>query len=117
MRLTTILLLTTMYGSLCAQSPIKELKPEFVSPLDLSAQGEKEFNDNMIKFNLIMDKMSKGIEQSALSADEKEILSKMDETVEDYWEIPGAGCSWYCGGGPENITASSALKTQGENSY
>jgi hypothetical protein len=26
-------------------------------------------------------------------------------------------CSWYCGGGPKEVTASSYLKSQGEHHY
>jgi hypothetical protein len=37
--------------------------------------------------------------------------------VESYWDIMGAECNWYCGGGPNEVTASTILKAQGENSY
>ena len=33
----------------------------------------------------------------------KDALSKVDETMEDYWDIIGGGCSWYCGGGPKRL--------------
>lgn len=41
-----------------------------------------------------------------------------DEIFEDYFDLIGGGCSWYCGdGGPIKITASSRLANQGSNNY
>ncbi|UII33852.1 hypothetical protein LVD17_08495 [Fulvivirga ulvae] len=36
---------------------------------------------------------------------------------ENVWDIIGGGCSWYCGGGPRSVSASSHLTSQGENHY
>ncbi len=47
---------------------------------------------------------------------EEEILKYCSEVREDIWDILG-GCSWYCGGGPESISASSHLRSEGSNSY
>ena len=36
---------------------------------------------------------------------------------EDIWDIVGRGCSWYCGGGPKKVSASSYLSSQGKINY
>lgn len=98
-------------------SQIKELNPTSVSTLDLSSEGEQEFNANLEASKKIEDKMSNGVKYDDLSQEEKDVLSKVDETKEDYWDIIGGGCSWYCGGGPKEVAASSYLKPQGINNY
>ncbi|MBN1188090.1 MAG: hypothetical protein JXB49_37795 [Bacteroidales bacterium] len=98
-------------------SQIKEMNPTSTRILDLSVAGEKEFNDNLEACKKIWDKMSNGVKYDDLSQQEKDALSKVDETMEDYWDIIGGGCSWYCGGGPKEVAASSYLKSQGENNY
>lgn len=98
-------------------SQIRDMSPTSTIHLDLSIAGEKEFNDNLEACKKIWDKMSNGVEYDDLSQQEKEALSKVDETIEGYWDIIGGGCSWYCGGGPKDVTASSYLKSQGENNY
>lgn len=98
-------------------SQTREMDPTSTKQLDLSVAGEKEFNDNLEACIKIWDKMSKGVKYDDLSQQEKDALSKVDETMEDYWDILGAGCSWYCGGGSKEVTASSYLKSQGENNY
>ena len=40
-----------------------------------------------------------------------------DEEKEDVWDIVGIGCSWYCGGGPDNVSASSSLNGQEPGAY
>ena len=48
---------------------------------------------------------------------EKAILELCDETKGSIWSTVGAGCSWYCGGLPQRITASRALPNTANNSY
>jgi len=45
------------------------------------------------------------------------IKNNCDETMGSYWQTTSDGCSWYCGGGPYKITASSTLPPQNNNSY
>jgi hypothetical protein len=117
MQLLTITFSFLLCGTIAAQEAAKELYPASIKILDLSTEKEKLFNENYKEFQLISDKMTKGVKYEALSKSEKEILSKVDETVADYWDIMGGGCSWYCGGGPDEVTASSMLGAQGNNSY
>lgn len=107
------LILISQFG----QSQIKEMYPSSVNILNLSEEGEKIFNENLIIFQNISQKLSKGLKYDDLTKKEKEVYDKVDETKSNYWDIIGDGCSWYCGGGPEEVTASSFLKSEGSNSY
>jgi hypothetical protein len=98
-------------------SQIPEMNPTSTQLLDLSVQGEKEFDRNQEIGMKVMEKLGNGTKYEDLSQEDKDALSKVDETMESYWEIIGAGCSWYCGGGPKEVSASSYLKSQGENNY
>jgi hypothetical protein len=51
-----------------------------------------------------------------LSAAERELAGRW-ETFAGIYDIVGDGCSWYCAGGPDTVTASSALAPQGKNTY
>ncbi len=115
MRLTliTILILISQVGF----SQLKEMNPTSIHLLDLSAEGEKKWNKEQEEGFKVMDKLNSGTTQEDLSQEEKEALLKVDEVLENYWDIEGGGCSWYCGGGPKKVTASSYLKSQGENNY
>ncbi len=93
------------------------MNPTSTISLDLSVQGEKEFDKNQEAGMIVMQKISDGNKYDDLTQEEKNALSKVDETTVSYWDIIGGGCSWYCGGGPKEITASSFLKSQGENNY
>lgn len=103
--------------SLSVHAQLKELNPTSVEPLNLSAEGEKQFNDDKKAFAAISEKLQNDVDYEKLPANEKAIMNRVDETMEDYWDIIGGGCSWYCGGGPQDVTASSALSGQGQNTY
>jgi hypothetical protein len=49
------------------------------------------------------------IDTTKLTANERIIFRTCMEETEDYWEILGGGCSWYCGGGLDSTYASSEL--------
>jgi len=100
-----------------AQQPIKNLEPVNVSLLNLSAEGERQFLEDQKMIKQIMEKLEHGMKLEDLPTAQQELYNEYDETDEDYWEILGAGCSWYCGGSYEDVTASSSLKSQGDNSY
>ncbi len=98
-------------------SQIKELYPTSTKILNFSIEGEKKIEKNLEAFKKIQDKMEESVEYDNLSQQEKDVLDKIDDTKLDYWSILGEGCSWYCGGGPKKVTASSYLKSQGKNTY
>lgn len=97
---------------------VKELNPTSVEILNLSPQAAKEYSQKREKARQISSKLSEKVTYESLSKAEKEILDSYDEMASDnYWDILGDGCSWYCGGGPKAVTASSTLKPQGKVNY
>jgi hypothetical protein len=97
---------------------LKKLHPVGYTTFDFSAEGEKAFQENKKKCEEIWAKTSNGVKYQDLPEEDKEILKNCDEVEVGYWGTDnGMGCSWYCGGGPKKVTASSFLKSQGENTY
>lgn len=85
-----------------AQS-IKELQPEVGVELKFDKNEE-----NLIKRRDVL--LSKDNRTSEEENELQKLLEKYDETISSIWETVGGGCSWYCGGGPYKIKASSHLE-------
>lgn len=100
-----------------AQTTVREIDASETYVLDLSNEGAARFEKDRETFAAIANKLNNGTKVEDLSEDEARIWNGTDETVESYWDIIGGGCSWYCGGGPNKVTASSELGSQGSNSY
>lgn len=106
--LTTVLQAITIYGQ-----DIKNLSPSTINLLDFSDKRQQEFK----QYKVLLEQISLGKKDMiSLTVLENKLLEKYD-TKEDIWEAIGGGCSWYCGGGPQKVTASSHLKSQNTNSY
>ncbi|WP_299311438.1 hypothetical protein [uncultured Aquimarina sp.] len=112
--LTYIFLIT---AQLLIAQDIKTLTPNIEDLGHLSVTGEKEFNRNLKVCESIWEKMENGVDYTDLTAAEKKTIDNVDETMMNYWDIEGQGCSWYCGGGPATKTASSTLESQGAIDY
>jgi len=106
--LTCILTLFTM--TTFAQT-IKEMQPILGFLVDKSIEGEIEFIQHQEICENIWNKVSNQVDYDNLSTADKIIYDNCDEQKENYWDILGVGCSWYCGGGLDTISASSTLKT------
>lgn len=88
-----------------------------VNYLDLSKKGEQKFIEKVEKAVALYDKMEvEKLELSDLSAEEKTFLENFSET-EEYWSPVSGGCSWYCGGGPDSVSSTSQLNSQGSSTY
>jgi hypothetical protein len=98
------------------QEKLKVVKPVHFLQLDLSMEGENKYEKQKKLFFGAMEKMEKGISESALSREEREAINNYNEVM-GYWDAVGDGCSWYCGGGPISVSASSYLSPQGQNTY
>jgi hypothetical protein len=99
------------------QDTVKEIQPTEIKPLNLSTEGELKFLKDSELHAQVIRKIQKGMKPEQLSAEERRVWDETDETKSTYWDIIGDGCSWYCGGGPEKVAASSILEPQGSNSY
>jgi hypothetical protein len=100
-----------------ALAQAKEIKPTTIRTLDINNEDAARFEKEMKAYEVIIEKLNKGAKLEDLPADEQKLVNETDESAGDYWDILGNGCSWYCGGGPDKVTASSELKGQGTNTY
>ena len=93
---------------------VKDLFPEYSHLLDFSDKAKAEWGLR----DTLMQQLTDGKKKwDSFSQDEKHILQKYGEVYEDIWDIVGSGCSWYCGGGPKKVSASSYLSSQGKINY
>ncbi|MBN1950300.1 MAG: hypothetical protein JW801_03800 [Bacteroidales bacterium] len=112
-----LLIILLILPLLPAKSQIRELTPSDIVSLAFSLEEENKFDENAEAAQMIYARLNGDFDYEDLSPEEQNILSNFDETMMSYWDIIGEGCSWYCGGGPYEVTASSCLQAQGENSY
>jgi len=84
-----------------------EKDPILGSFLDLSFEGEQAF----IQFQKECDELfeSKKEAFAHFTEEEEMIRDSCFDMKENYWDSVQFGCSWYCGGGPDSISATSAL--------
>jgi hypothetical protein len=106
-----------VHASVIAQNIAKEVKPNTILLLDLTNEAAAKFEKDHQLFDAVIKKMDDGMKVEDLSAEEQRVYNETDETMSDYWDIIGGGCSWYCGGGPDKVAASSELKSQGAATY
>jgi len=92
---------------------MKDLYPSEIKRLDFGPSVQKEWAMR----DEAMAELSKGKDWDDLTEVQRALIDKYGEVYESMWDIEGAGCSWYCGGGPKKVTASSSLSPQGDNSY
>jgi len=103
-------LILSLFSILTNGQSIKEMTPELGYFVDKSAEGEIQFIRDQEKCEAIWKRTNGQEEYDSLSAEEKKVLENCSEAIESYWDILGAGCSWYCGGGTDTNSASSELK-------
>src|SRR5690348_15652332 len=99
-----------LHSTLTYGQTIKEMAPELGHLVDKSSEGEIQFIRDQEKCESIWKKVKDQADYDKLTTDEKRILENCSETIENYWDILGVGCSWYCGGGTDTNSASSELK-------
>lgn len=97
----------------CAQE-LQNLNPSYIHVLDFS---DKAITDWTLRDTLLSQLSSGKKDWDKLTSEEKALLEKYGEVYKDIWDIVGGGCSWYCGGGPKEVIASSYLKSQASNNY
>src|SRR6476661_4963800 len=105
MRIYCFIFLLIASVNCLGQSNIKHLTPKLGQLLTFNAADQRliERRDELYK----IDKLT--------TAQDKELKLIEERFPEDYgglWDVIGGGCSWYCGGGPYKVTASSSLASQ-----
>lgn len=107
--LIILLLITSKFG--CAQELVI-LKPNFGESRSYTIEEQRLWEkgiDNLYKIN------SGDIDYSELNEYDKAVIDSLEMEVGPMTE--SVGCSWYCGGGPYKITASSYLDNYGKTNY
>ena len=93
---------------------IKNLNPSYVTMLDFSNKTKAEW----VLRDTWLSQLSSGKKDwDKITPKEKALIEKYGEVYENIWDIMGQGCSWYCAGGPEEVTATSILKPQDSINY
>ncbi|MCG8579667.1 MAG: hypothetical protein MI866_07115 [Bacteroidales bacterium] len=114
MKTTTIITAIIFHTLITYGQEIKNLHPTYVNVLDFSDKAKSEWSH---RDNLLSQLSSGKLDWDSMTSKEQGLLEKYGEVYEDIWDIVGGGCSWYCGGGPIKVSASSWLKPQGSNNY
>jgi hypothetical protein len=102
--------LTLFYFSSFGQT-LKEMTPELGYLVDKSPEKEIEFIKSQQKCETLWRKIKNETDIQNLSPSDKKIYENCSEEIENYWDVLGIGCSWYCGGGTDTNSASSELKS------
>jgi hypothetical protein len=109
MRMLLTIFLTAFSLTTFGQT-IKEMTPTLGYLVDKSPEGEIEFIKAREKCETVWAKINNQKDYETLSVEDKKIYDNCDETYENYYDVLGQGCSWYCGGGQDTASASSELK-------
>lgn len=104
-----LLLLLISTSSVFTQT-VKSAFPTDSYLLEFSPENEKKHLEHVTKCNELWEK-------EILTNEDKKYLESCDETDFEFWDAVGEGCSWYCGGGPDSLSASSFLPEHKGISY
>lgn len=101
-----------------AAQNLKDIKPEKGPLIDRSVQGEALWNKQQQGCAVLFKKAADiGGYERLSTADRKRYDQCSENEMKGYWDAVGDGCSWYCGGGPDSVYASSSLKPMSGISY
>ena len=114
MKKTIVLIAITFQFLFLFGQEIKNLNPSYVTMLDFSDKTKAEW---VLRDTLLSQLSSGKKDWDKITPKEKALIEKYGEVYENIWDIMGQGCSWYCAGGPEEITATSFLKPQDSINY
>lgn len=110
-----LVLVALLFHSNGRSQEVKDLNPELGTLVDKSEEGELEFIELRQRCEDLWGRKCTRTQQEADSLKICETSEMLD--FEDYYDVLPGGCSWYCGGGMDTLTASSELRPQGRLSY
>lgn len=90
---------------------IKEINPTLGYLVDKSPEGEIDFIRLQQECERLFERISDESDIEKLTKEEKEFYENCLIDKEGYWDVIGMGCSWYCGGGQDTLSATSELKS------
>jgi len=97
----------------CQASDMKIIHPVPGYRPDFSPEGIKKYEAGRALWNQFHEGKK---EYEEFTPEEQELLEYVDE-FRGLWDVMEGGCSWYCGGGPNQITASSCLSETDNFTY
>jgi hypothetical protein len=113
-----IIILFILFPITLIGQEIKVLNPTLGKVINKSTKGELEYQKQVEECEKFWKKNGYGkINENKLSERDKKLLSICASEFGGYWDVLGIGCSWYCGGGQDSISASSELISNNEISY
>ena len=95
----------------------QEIQPTLGYVVNKSPEGAIEFLKGQEACEELLEQVSGATAFAKLSQKEKEQYEKCLIDKAGYWEVLGIGCSWYCGGGLDTLSASSELKSNSSIKY
>ena len=108
------LLIFALFTSTLLVGQEKEFNPTLSYFPSINSDSIAKFEKQKRDFNDIVEKKIKYDQNSSYH---RFLLENEMMFYNDGFSTGEEGCSWYCAGGPSNISASSTLKSQGSNSY
>lgn len=96
---------------------IKELSPVLGSLIDKNPAGELAFNKQKKKCEDLIANTNRQTKSNQHVNVNQSALNECDQLPENYWDVLKPGCSWYCSGGEDTISASSSLSSQNKVTY
>lgn len=116
---TLLLMPLLLWQMMTLAQTLKSLYPRVGPEPDVSRTAQERYEVRKAKYDQLVESMhQQGLSYEALSHEDQKLLDAemelMPESIYDFEEI---GCSWYCGGGPEAIVASSHLDASGSLTY
>lgn len=114
MKYITFLLLFISQLSYCQ---VKNLYPLSIDTLGLSVEGEERYEEDAEIFMQVQTGIDSNGDSLVITDAMRKIAYNFNPTADNYWDIIGCGCSWYCGGGPYKVSGSSCLKPQSNIDY
>lgn len=101
---------------LFTQAQYRDLYPDSIYQLNFDKKKAAIYEQEVQRAAKIEAKLNAGTDFEALPVEDQHFLEIFDMTP-DYWAAIDRGCSWYCGGGSKEVTASSTLNESGTTSY
>ncbi|HEX2955115.1 MAG TPA: hypothetical protein VHR47_14200 [Bacillota bacterium] len=86
---------------------LKLLKPTSINPIDISEAAQTRYRQWRELFDRLY--VIESLKEENLTSKQKKLLDEFSED-KGFWDTVSWGRSWYCGGGPERVKASSSLR-------
>lgn len=112
----TIVLLLLLFAVTAYTQTLPEMNPEIGESINRNPKGERIFQQKMKESDRIGEKFHDEESFKALPKAERELYMEYSERW-DYWAVSDGGCSWYCGGDADSLSATSALESRGDTTY